>query len=123
MKLGWRGDQIEFAPLEGQPHRLGLFDDRNLDPADRRHAPARHLPDQPLVVRIVAGGEVPDEAPVSGIGREQDLGAADPFVEPVGAGAHRVRHDLVESIVLDHLTRDDAEIVGRQHVQEDEIRA
>mmetsp|Transcript_91071 Transcript_91071/g.253552 ORF Transcript_91071/g.253552 Transcript_91071/m.253552 type:complete len:580 (-) Transcript_91071:1454-3193(-) len=103
-------DDVEFAAQEGQPARLVLFDDVDLDAVDQRQLAALqrgHLGLQALIgvgrgdLGIALLAEV-------GVAREHDARAAPPFGQPEGIGADRVLHDLV-AVELHHLARHGAE--------------
>ncbi len=99
-------EDVEFLLVEREPARLVLVDDADLDSADLWHRLALHRRDHqvvPLASRV--GLPVPDEAGEARVRLEDDLGAALPLLEHVGAGAHGVCI-RVAGVGFDHLARD-----------------
>ena len=108
---------VELLLLEGEPARLRLLDDRDLDLAHLRHLLAAHVLHQRVVPRRFRHREVPGEAPILGIRLEHDLRAAGPARQHVRARADRMAHRVV-GVALDHLARDDPERDVRGDEQE-----
>ena len=98
-------EQVLLAVQEGQPARLRLLDDGDLDPVDHRQAPALEARQQRLALGVVGVGlRVVAQVAVAGEALHHDARAAPPLGQPERAGADRVLHDAV-AVGLDHLAR------------------
>ena len=98
-------ENVELAPLEGQPTRLLLFHHADFDDAHLRHLLAAHRRDDRLVARIVAGREIPDEFAKRGVCFQRDLRRRHPRFQHVRPGSHRMRRHFAW-IRFDDLMRD-----------------
>ena len=110
--IGHALDHIVLVVQEGQPARLLLLDDGDLDAIDDRQA----LAGKGLGKRHAAGivGRrmlVVEDFTKAGVAFEHHARAAPPLREPEGPGAHRVLGDLV-AVELDHLARQGTDQAG-----------
>ena len=103
-------DEVVLAIEEGQPARLVLLDDADLDAIDHRQAAALEARLERLALGIVRRGIdllVVEALAVMRVALQHHQRAAPPLLEHEGPGAHRMRH-RVARIGLDHLARDRA---------------
>src|SRR5471030_733323 len=113
-------EQVGAAAGEGQPARLVLQLHGDFDAADLRDFLAPHLAHDALVVRVVAGLEVPHGRQMPLVLVEHDAAAAHPLGQLVIAGADRIRRDLALAVAigLDHLARHGRQrVVGQDHAE------
>jgi hypothetical protein len=116
--LGHALAEIGLLVQEGQPARLPLFDDRDLDLVDQRQPPALEARQQRLAFGIVGGGRglvFVVALAVPRVAFEDDKRAASPGLEAQRAGAHRMGGDLL-AVHLHDLARHGAVAAGVGHV-------
>ena len=115
--LGQRADVVVLAVEEGEPARLRLVHDVDLDaPHDRQPLALEARVDG--AARLVgAGVAVEDLLAVAGVGLEHQARAAHPLRDAVGAGAHGMVGDVL-AVALDHLAGQRRGGGHREHVGE-----
>ena len=117
--LGQAEHQVELAVQEGQPARLALLDDADLDRVDHRQPPALEAREQSLTLGVVGIGlRLVDHLAETGVAHQPDQRAASPAVQHEGPRADGVLHDAVP-VVLDHLARHRAVGVAAGEVVEE----
>jgi hypothetical protein len=112
--LGHALDEVLLAAQEAQPARLVLGEDADLDAVQHGDAPALEARGQGQALGVVGGGlGVVEAFTVAGVSLQHDEAAAPPLPEHEGAGADRVRREVL-AIGLDDLARHRAEQVGQR---------